>query len=207
MFRSALTGPPWPGAWLLAMMLVAAPAHAADAERSQLAEARQRIEADHARRVAQCRQRFVVTACVEAADAERREGLTALQTREAEIDDAERKARAQARQSRIDAKQQRQKDRPAPVPLVLAESAALEPESAASRKPRLSEARPKPQSPERPSKPKAVDTEQEAARFDARQHEALSRKAAAAERQKERERSGKTPRAPLPPVDAASAVR
>jgi hypothetical protein len=195
------------------MVMVADSVPAATPERAQLAEARQRIESEHAERVAQCRQQFVVTSCVEAAEARRREGLTALQAREAEIDDGERKARAQARQSRIDAKQQRKKDAPTPVPLVPADSAAaqeaaaVEAARAAGRTMRLPAAKPAPASPARSVTPKAVDAKEEAARFDARQTEARSRKAAAAERQKERERSGEVPRAPLPPVGGASAAR
>jgi hypothetical protein len=195
----------------LAMALGAgsAVAHAVDPERAELAAARQRIEADHTRRVVQCRQQFVVTSCVEAAAATRREGLAALQAREAEIDDRERKARAAARLGRIEAKQQRQKDTPTPLPLVPADSAAAQ-EAAAEQAARaagrsLRAPTGKPGEPAaRSAKPKAVDVEDEAARFDARQAEARSRKAAAAQREKDRARTGKPPRAPLPPVDGAS---
>jgi hypothetical protein len=186
---------------------------AADPERAELAASRQRIQADHDQRVAQCRQQFVVTSCVEAAAAVRREGLAALQAREAEIDDRERKARAYARQSRIEAKQQRSKDTPTPVPLVPAASAAVQDASAeeaaraSGRALRAPAGKASVPSPSRPARPKAVDPQEEAARFDARQAEARNRKAAAAERQKERERAGKAHRAPLPPVDAASQPR
>lgn len=184
-------------------------AAAPDPERAELASARQRIEATHVRREAQCRQQFVVTSCIEAAEATRREGLAALQAREAEIDDRERKARAAARLSRIEAKQQRQKDTPTPLPLVPADSAAAQ-EAAAELAARaagrtLRAPTGRPASPDaRPDKPKAVDEREEAARFDARQAEALSRKAAAAQRKKDQERSGKPPRTPLPPVGGAS---
>ncbi|UUX97012.1 hypothetical protein [Aquabacterium sp. J223] len=80
-------------------------AAAADEEaqaRRQIDEQRAAIEQRHRARELECRQRFAVTACLEAAGAERRQALQPLQQQRALLDDAERKRRAARRLERIE---------------------------------------------------------------------------------------------------------
>ena len=68
---------------------------------------RLQIEAKHEVRRKACATRFAVSSCMDEALGERRRELAALAARQAALDDAERRRRAQARQARIEAKQTR----------------------------------------------------------------------------------------------------
>jgi hypothetical protein len=83
---------------------LAGPARAEESERSRIARERTEIEARYAERERACRERFVVTSCVEDAKRERRRGLDALRARQLQLDEAARRDRAAARNAEIAAK-------------------------------------------------------------------------------------------------------
>jgi hypothetical protein len=87
-------------ALMTACMLAAADSDA-QTRRQQLAEQRRQIDAAYASRTAECRSRFVVTACLDIAQRERREALQRVKREEAALDDAERKQRTIERERRI----------------------------------------------------------------------------------------------------------
>ena len=89
--------------------LAALPALAAGEtpERERLAEERRAIEQRYDAQEAECRQRFVVTSCVEEMRRERRSALADVTARQIALDDAERQRRAQLRRERIERKSAR----------------------------------------------------------------------------------------------------
>ena len=96
-----------------AMLLAAAaaalaiPAQGADdnaAERARLAEERSAAEARFVDRDAECRQRFVVSACVAEARRARRTALDSISARQRVLDDARRQHRAVERRTALAAK-------------------------------------------------------------------------------------------------------
>ena len=90
---------------LLALVgALAAPARAEDGERRRIVQEREAIEARYAARERECRERFVVTSCVEDAKRDRRRGLDALRTRQLKLDEEGRRDRAAARQAELAAK-------------------------------------------------------------------------------------------------------
>ena len=95
-----------PAPLVVAVVLAAgaAPARAEDSERRKIAQERTAIEARHAARERECRDRFVVTSCVEDAKRERRQGLDALRARQIKLDEHERRERAAARNAELTAK-------------------------------------------------------------------------------------------------------
>lgn len=186
--------------------------------RQQLAAQRREIEAASAAREQQCAKQFIVTSCVEASRATRREALTALSSREAALDDAERKQRAFEREERIKAKvaaRQAGASAPPQPPLEFVPSDAASRARPLRQQVLPSESRdagPK-RPPARPDPAEIKAREAEAReRFDARARDAKQRQEAAEQRERDRERAGKAPAAPLPPASisppkAASATR
>ena len=79
-------------------------AHAAESERSRIAQERAEIEARYAERERACRERFVVTSCVDDAKRDRRRGLDALRARQLELDEQSRRERTAARRAELAAK-------------------------------------------------------------------------------------------------------
>ena len=79
-------------------------AHAAETERSRIAQERAEIEARYAERERACRDRFVVTSCVDDAKRDRRSGLDALRARQLELDEQSRRERTAARRAELAAK-------------------------------------------------------------------------------------------------------
>jgi colicin import membrane protein len=97
----------WPALLAACALLAALPARAADsddAERSRIASERAAIEATFAARERECRERFVVTSCVDEARRERRRGLDALRARQLQLDEARRRERAAERRAELAAK-------------------------------------------------------------------------------------------------------
>ena len=93
--------------WLTVALAAAAPARAAasdDAERHRIAEERAAIEARYAAQTRECRDRFIVTSCVDDAKVERRRGLDALRARQLELDEEKRRARTAERSAELAAK-------------------------------------------------------------------------------------------------------
>lgn len=93
---------------LLAALLAAGPARAAATADAAEREERARIAAERARlgaafdaEEAACRERFLVNACVDDVRARRRAALDPLRRRELDLDDAERRRRADARRTAV----------------------------------------------------------------------------------------------------------
>lgn len=91
------------------VLLATAPAGALSpaeqkAELARIAREREQVQARFAERERDCRQRFVVTPCIEDARRERRAGLERLRRQEEVIDEAQRKQRAAERIDEIRAK-------------------------------------------------------------------------------------------------------
>ncbi|HEX3140156.1 MAG TPA: hypothetical protein VHQ87_08885 [Rhizobacter sp.] len=92
-------------------------AHADDAaERVLIKQKREAVEAEYLQRQAVCRKQFVVTSCLDKARAHRLEGLKVLRAQEADLDDAQRRQRAEAQAQRIDEKAKAAELREAPKP-------------------------------------------------------------------------------------------
>jgi colicin import membrane protein len=137
--------------WALTLS-VAAPAGAAtadEAERSRIAEERAVIEARYAARERECRDRFVVTSCIDDAKVERRRGLDALRARQLRLDEERRRARTAERSAELAAKaaedarrEQERAARAASAPALREAPRPLEPrrESAAASAPTASAA-------------------------------------------------------------------
>lgn len=89
-----------------AVAVLAIPAQGADgnAERARLAEERSAVEARFVDRDAECRQRFVVSACVAEARRARRTALDSISARQRVLDDARREHRAVERRTALAAK-------------------------------------------------------------------------------------------------------
>jgi colicin import membrane protein len=114
------------GALLASAMLAgvaAAAASADDTERQHIATERAAAEARYAARERECRERFVVTSCVDDAKRERRQVLDALKARQLRLDEAKRRARTDERRAELAAKaaedarrEQERAARPASVP-------------------------------------------------------------------------------------------
>jgi hypothetical protein len=71
------------------------------AERQRIAAARTAAEQRYAQRERECRQRFVVTSCIEDAQRERRATLGALRREENVLDDGQRQAKAAERREML----------------------------------------------------------------------------------------------------------
>jgi len=178
-------------------LLAALPAWAdASAERQRIDRERQAIEARFAAEEAACRERFVVTACVDEVKVRKRQALGGLRSQELMLDDADRKARAAARLQAIEAKRLEAQSRPPappqPAPVL------RHPLPGASAPPRAAHA------------PRETEEAQAAARRAAaaerRREEAEADRAKIAAREAERQAKGKKA-APLPaqpPVPASA---
>ena len=75
-----------------------------DQERARLAAERAAIESRYSARERECKERFVVTSCVDDARRERRQGLDALRSRQIQLDEARRRERTAERQAELAAK-------------------------------------------------------------------------------------------------------
>ncbi len=171
--------------------------------RERLSTERRQVERDYAAQERECTQRFLVTACVDAAKAQRRDALKRLSTREAALDDAERTRRAAARQQHIDAKLERQmrdREERASAPLIPFDAA-----SAAIRTPARTTARPPASIPPIDEAQRRADEQRSRTEYETRQRQVEARQQAAAQRQAQRAGSRKPPAAPLPPIEGASA--
>jgi colicin import membrane protein len=134
--------------WLAVALVVATGAHAASDERAAIRQERKVIEADYARREAECRTQFVVTPCLEKVRREKVEALNTVNARESAVDSAERLERAGAQKRRLAAKAaasqaqaaapaasqaHRDKTRPTPAPRKAAPKPAPDPAERQSR--------------------------------------------------------------------------
>jgi colicin import membrane protein len=93
--------------------MAASDAPGAAAERERLAAERQSVESRYVAEEAECRQRFIVTGCIDDAKQRRRAALAGLRQQELVLDDAERRTRAAQRQEVVDRKTAEAASRPA----------------------------------------------------------------------------------------------
>jgi colicin import membrane protein len=196
--------------YLVLGAVVCGPARALDAaeeraERQRIDSERAQVDAAYAQRERECRERFVVTSCLEDAQRDRRLALERLRQQQAILDEAQRKQRAAQRMDDIrnkvsgqdashreavvrDRRQQKQRSevlaRTSPAGAVPGASAA--PAAPAASAPR-------------------DDSAQRIAGYEKRQAQAREHREVVERRQAERATQGKRPAKPLP-VPAASAA-
>ncbi len=178
------------------LLLVAGPLLASQAERQQIAAARQSIASDFAAQEQACRQRFAVTDCVEDVRVRRRQALAPWREKELALDAADRQRRADERRAAIQAKAQAASAASAPAVVPRARKPPPTPTTALPLAP--------------PSADPALAAAAAARVKDAAQRktEAETAQARVARRQAERSREGKAVRPlPVPAVGAASAAR
>ena len=70
-------------------------------ERTRIAREREEVQARYAKRERECRERFIVTSCLDDAKAERREALDRLRARQLAFDEARRHARVDERRAEL----------------------------------------------------------------------------------------------------------
>jgi colicin import membrane protein len=198
-------------------------------ERGRIVTERADVEARFASRERECRQRFIVTSCLNEAKADRRQALDRLRTRQIALDEVRRQERSEVRRAELQEKATEDARRESARAAQAAASATPGAASGAARGPPL-EARPlethppaaaasgphdharspassidgKPRAPESP----ALRDQQEAASrtaFEARQADAAQHRQLTTERTNQRA-AQKPPAAPLPVPAAASAV-
>lgn len=103
---------------LIALLPVAAVGQAdASAKRERLDAERSQAEEIYRRKEAECRTRFAVTACIDAARAERRATLARIRDEQLQLDEARRKERAAERLRRIEEKRRESAGAPPPSAL------------------------------------------------------------------------------------------
>ena len=213
----------WPALLAACALIAALPARAAgddDAERSRIASERAAVEATFAARERECRERFVVTSCVDDARRERRRGLDALRARQLQLDEARRRERTAERRAELAAKaaedarrDQERAARAASAPAPREAPRPLEPRHDESAKPARRAGSGHDQ-PSRPGQGLGLAPEQRGSAEERRAREARSRAAfdarqqqAAEHRQSVLERAAKRlkehpPAAPLPEPSA-----
>jgi len=123
-------------AWLAPMLLAALVAQAWGqaasmddaAERSRIAAERRAVQAGFESARAACEKRFVVTECLDAARADRRQALDRLQRQQVVLDEARRRARAAERQRDIETRATIADERDAqPLPPVRVAASGVQP--------------------------------------------------------------------------------
>ena len=197
-------------------------------ERARIVGERAAAEARYSRRERECRQRFIVTSCLDEAKVERRQVLDQLRARQLVVDEARRHERAEERRTELadkaaeDVKRERARAAHAaasgPADAASQLRRPLGPhreEGAASAASRANGEHERARSPAtasgitaRAREPAAVRQEREAAHraaFEERKAEAAEHRDEAIERTTKR-MAQKAPAAPLPVVGAASAV-
>jgi len=117
---------------LLAASVQATEPPEAQAERQQIKAQRAAADAQYRKAEAECRQRFAVSGCITEAQAQHRETMSALRMRELALDEAKRKAEAEANEHRIEAKRADAANRPPPQPRAASAPKASAAASAAS---------------------------------------------------------------------------
>ncbi len=129
------------GLAMVAASMQAAEVGDAAATSARISAERAEIELRFAAAQAACQQQFFVTACLDAAGAERRHALTALQQRQNLLDDARRRDKAAQRLQSIEQRQSQVREPGPRLPAPIAVPRAL-PASAAARPAALGAAAP-----------------------------------------------------------------
>jgi len=174
-------------------------------ERERIRAEQAKVEATFAARERECRDRFVVTSCIDEARRERRQAMESLRRQQELLDEAQRKLRAAQRVEEIrnkvsseEAKRRdaeaRQRER-ALQQAEAAASAASEPASTPAHAKAL---------PARQAREKVNPDPQRASDYAKRQAAAQEHREAVAKRNAERAAKGKKPAKPLPAPSAAS---
>jgi hypothetical protein len=211
----------------------AAPAPAASAttashadERARIARERSAVEARFRSREDECRQRFIVTSCLDDAKAERRQAIDKLRARKMVVDEARRHERADERRAELADKAAEDARRESERAAHAAASAGSEPAARSGRpfespRPRVATsaasgghdrpgpARIGPEGKPRPEESKASRQQREAASraaFEARKAQAIEHRNEVIDRTTKR-MSQKSPAAPLPVPPAPAASR
>lgn len=177
---------------LLCGATLATPARAEEAaERERIARERSeaRLRLEQAQRG--CQQRFVVTACVDAARAEHRQTMMRLRREEAVLDEAQRRQRAAARLSAIEEKQRAERARDAQGVAPPAETAPT------TKMPRQAKVRSRPAAPAASAADRGAEEQRKRSRYEERQRAAQAHREQAQQRRAQREKAGRTS-APLP---------
>lgn len=190
---------------LAARSAFAVPADEGRTERLRIETERSQVQQAYGQRERECRQRFVVTSCIDQAQRERRRALEALRKQLEVLDEAQRKQRAAQRmediESKLSADNARRRDAQARRPSDRLDAAADSQHSAGSGRAALL-----PHAGSAPSSPHSLAEQlQHAAEYDRRQEDAKMHREALARRNAERASKGKRPAAPLPLPGAASA--
>jgi hypothetical protein len=180
------------------------------AERERISAERQHAQEVFAARERECRDRFAVTACLDAARRDRRAALDRLRLQQDALDEVDRKRRAAQRieeiRSNVSAEEAKRRDieqRQRAKALQQAEaaaSAASAPEPPAAPAPRASAVAAQPHRAASAVDPRKVQA------YEQRQADAKAHREAAARRNAERAAKGK-PANPLPTPGAASLPR
>lgn len=201
---------------LLAMALSAlSSAHAFDAaseraERDRIKAEREQAEAAYVTRERECRQKFVVTPCLDQARRDRRQTMDRLRQQQEVLDEALRKQRAAQRvdeiRSKVSQEDAKQREATAKVRRQRAEAAASS-ASAASAPGAIVDQHP-PSAASKPASTGASTVEaqakKKAAAYDKRQQDAQEHRAAVERRNAEKAAGGKVPAKSLPtPASAA----
>lgn len=199
--RAAALGCAW-----LACALPAGFAATLAAEREQLLGEQRALQARFDSEVAACHERFIVTACVDESNRQRRLALAPVRERLLQIDAAERQRRAEERRAELAAKQQLRDER-----MAAAQAAAQAASAASAPTPRQRMLPPAPlvHVPSDRAAREAQRQDAAAARArqaQERQAQGREQQARVARRQAERD-AAKGPAQPLPAPPAASSAR
>jgi colicin import membrane protein len=175
------------------------------AERERITAERARVEATFDDRQRACRERFVVTSCLEDARRDRRQALESLRQQQVILDEAQRKQRAAQRMDDIRAKVSGEEAQ-------RREAIARDRRQEKQRGEVLRRASPDGAAPDAPAAPapasvSAPDAARRVAEFEKRQAEAREHREAVERRNAERAAQGKAPAKPLPIPGGASAPR
>jgi hypothetical protein len=193
---------PWPLLWAAAAAAAAqpdasAPAPADASTRAQIHAERQVLMQKFAAEEQACRQRFIVTSCLQEVQLRRRSALAPLRQRELALDDAERAQRAVANAKALQQRQELQRARAASAPPFPAAARVRDPDATASLPTRPGQFA---RTPAEVAAAQAQRAAQAASRAQSQQQriqDAAEAQARVAKRLAEREASGKAA-APLP---------
>ncbi|HJV62166.1 MAG TPA: hypothetical protein VJ743_14555 [Albitalea sp.] len=180
------------------------------AERARIQAERSQVQAAYEQRERECRQRFVVTSCIDAARRDRRQALERLRQQQELLDEAQRKQRAAQRiddiRAKVSGEEAQQRDATAKARQRERErvAAASAPASSPLRGPEAGQGRVEPSSvlPGAKAHRSAEDEARHAAEYEKRQREAEAHRQAVERRNASRR---KPPAKPLPMPDAVSA--
>ncbi|WP_280155621.1 hypothetical protein [Piscinibacter sp. XHJ-5] len=192
--------------WVLGLAMLPA-AFALDvqaerAERDRIAAERAGVEATFGERERACRERFVVTSCLEDARRDRRQALENLRQQQVILDEAQRKQRAAQRMDDIRAKVSGEEAQRRKAPVHERGRPPKRPDDGASREPHRPAA--SPASAALPASAARAAASARIGEYEKRKTEAREHREAVQRRNAEKAAQGKVPAAPLPVPGAAS---